>query len=44
MPLTDESLVMLCPLQTAGGVTPASAAPTYVGNLATGAVTIAGQS
>ena len=44
MPLTDETLVMLCPLETVGKVTPASAAPTYIGNLATGAVTIAGES
>ena len=44
MPLVDESLVLLCPLQTAGKVTPASAAPTYVGDLATGAVSVAGQS
>lgn len=44
MPLIDESLVMLCPLQTVGKVTPASAAPTYIGNLATGAIGIAGGS
>jgi hypothetical protein len=44
MPLTDESLVVLCPLQTAGQVTPASVAPTYIGNLAPGAVSVAGQS
>jgi hypothetical protein len=40
MPLTDESLVLLCPLQVVGKATP----PTYIGNLATGAIGIAGES
>jgi hypothetical protein len=42
MPLVEDEQVLLCPLLTYGQVTAASTAPTYIGNLRTGAVTTMG--
>jgi hypothetical protein len=44
MPFEEDDLVLLSPLQTVGQRTPASIAPTYTGNLTTGAVSISGAS
>ena len=42
MPLDLEDQVLRCPLLTASQVTPASTAPTYIGNLVTGAASSTG--